>query len=164
MKIIKWNGYSFCEDGTVLNKDGSIKRCVINKKGYYISSFYINGRLETHLIHTLIAYLFLGKKPVGYEVDHINNNRLDNRVCNLQYLTKSENNKKSYDSGNRNVSGFNNPNSKFSKEQFELVVKLLEEGKSYGKIVKLTGVGKGTVAKIAKGKHFICKVQRLSKD
>ena len=153
MKIIKWNGYSFCEDGTVLNKDGSIKRCMINKKGYYISNFYVNGRLETHFIHTLIAYLFLGKKPIGYEVDHINNNRLDNRVCNLQYLTKSENNKKSYDSGN----------SKFSKEQFELVIKLLEEGNTYGKIVKLTGVGKGTVAKIARGEHFICKVQRLSK-
>ena len=57
---------------------------------------------------------FVGYIPEGYEVDHINDIRDDNRLENFQLLTKSENNKKSYTSGNRNVSGQRNANCKVS--------------------------------------------------
>ena len=37
---------------------------------------------------------FLGIKPEGYQTDHINNIRTDNRFENLQYLTKIDNDRK----------------------------------------------------------------------
>ena len=42
-------------------------------------------------VHTLIALVFLGERPDGYEVDHINFRRDDNRPENLRYLPKGEN-------------------------------------------------------------------------
>lgn len=111
-----WNGYGVDENGTIYNKDGTVKSLKTNKKGYLFSNFYYEGKLHCHLAHTLVAEAFFGEKPEGYEVDHMDNVRDNNKVSNLQYLTKSENNQKSYDSGNReSVFGDTNPNSKVRK-------------------------------------------------
>lgn len=37
-------------------------------------------------VHGIIAEAYHGKKPVGYDVHHVNGNRKDNRPKNLQYL------------------------------------------------------------------------------
>jgi hypothetical protein len=42
-------------------------------------------------VHKLVALYFIGEKPNGYEIDHINRIRNDNRVENLRYCTRQEN-------------------------------------------------------------------------
>ena len=49
----------------------------------------INNR--QYKVHDLIARAFLGNKPKGYDVDHINGVKFDNRPSNLRYVTRSEN-------------------------------------------------------------------------
>ena len=58
-----------------------------DNKGYLHTG--INGKLV--FVHTIIALCYLGKKPEGKQIDHINSIRNDNRVENLQYITQSEN-------------------------------------------------------------------------
>lgn len=43
------------------------------------------------LVHCLVALAFLGPRPIGQEVRHLNNNYLDNRAENLAYGTHREN-------------------------------------------------------------------------
>jgi len=66
---------------------------VINKKGYWQCRLYKNKIATTKLVHQLLAQSFLNHIPNGniYVVDHINDNKLDNRLDNLQVLTNREN-------------------------------------------------------------------------
>ena len=58
-----------------------------NQGGYL--QIRVNGR--DSLIHTLVAYAFIGKRPDGLEIDHIDRNNQNNHVDNLRYCTCSEN-------------------------------------------------------------------------
>lgn len=45
-------------------------------------------------LHRFVWSCFNGPIPEDKQVDHINDNKLDNRLCNLQLLTRTENNQK----------------------------------------------------------------------
>jgi len=47
----------------------------------------------------------LGEKPEGYQTDHINSIKADNRLENLQYITPQQNNQKKRING-RNIKGY----------------------------------------------------------
>lgn len=42
-------------------------------------------------IHTLVCETFIGERPNGYVIDHIDRNKHNNRVDNLRYVTIKEN-------------------------------------------------------------------------
>jgi len=48
----------------------------------------------------------LGEKPEGYQTDHINSIRTDNRLENLQYITPQQNTQKRKTMNGRNVKGY----------------------------------------------------------
>jgi len=115
-KSIDYYQYTVYEDGRVANPDGTLRSHNLNFKGYVQVSMKIGDLWTTRHLHKLLYMCFVGPIPKGYEVDHINDVRDDNRLENLQLLTKSENNQKSWDNGNRRcVKGNNNPNSNFQR-------------------------------------------------
>jgi hypothetical protein len=59
-----------------------------------------------HLVHNVITLCYLGEKPQGYQTDHINSIRTDNRVENLQYITPQQNMQKRKTMNGRNVKGY----------------------------------------------------------
>lgn len=58
------------------------------KRGYL--TVRIQGRTRT--IHSLVAEAFIGPRPEGQQVRHLNGDRHDARLSNLAYGTQSENN------------------------------------------------------------------------
>jgi len=61
-------------------------------QGYRAINFKRRGlKQRTIAVHKLVAEAFFGPCPVGYEVDHIDRNRLNNHVSNLRYITHKEN-------------------------------------------------------------------------
>lgn len=59
--------------------------------GYMLVTLCRNGHRTTTAVHRLVALAFLGEKPEGQEVRHLDGNRANNRVENLAYGTRLEN-------------------------------------------------------------------------
>ena len=70
-------------------KRGKLLRLSLNNRGYLHVSLSKGKVRETTKVHKLVAINFLNHAPCGLKelVDHINNNKLDNRACNLQLLS-----------------------------------------------------------------------------
>ena len=79
------------------NKKGVMRevRPKVNKSGYLYIGIYSGKGADKKRnwlrIHRLVYQEFFGPIEKGYEIDHINNIKTDNRLDNLQMLTKLDN-------------------------------------------------------------------------
>jgi hypothetical protein len=74
-------------------------------KGYLFVNLWKEGDFKSILIHRLIAETFIpnmGNKP---EVNHIDSNKKNNSVENLEWSSRSENCQHSHDNGNGPLNG-----------------------------------------------------------
>jgi hypothetical protein len=59
--------------------------------GYLTVTLNARQVVSSCLVHRLIAEAFLGPCPEGYEVNHKDADKKNNRPANLEYMTRSEN-------------------------------------------------------------------------
>lgn len=57
----------------------------------------MNHSNKTYFTHRLVARAFYGDIQPGFSVNHINGNKIDNWVVNLEIVTHSNNYKHAYD-------------------------------------------------------------------
>jgi hypothetical protein len=116
-KIFKIVGreYIISSKGRVINPNSGYElEGEITPKGY--KRYYFNNRTLGYKAnkfgHVLVAEAFV-ENPNNYgEVNHIDNNRLNNKVENLEWVTRSMNVKHSFSLGNKTHKGINNPSHK----------------------------------------------------
>jgi len=51
----------------------------------------VDGKKISKKVHILVMEAFIGVRSNGYHIDHINGNKMDARLCNLEYVTPREN-------------------------------------------------------------------------
>jgi hypothetical protein len=62
-----------------------------DKKGYLNVSLSKNCKGYSFRVHTIVAYAFLGPRPDGLEINHIDGNKQNNTPSNLEYVTHEYN-------------------------------------------------------------------------
>lgn len=110
-KIIKdFPSYMISDKGEVksLNFNGTkreqILKPIYNKKGYLCVSLYENRKIRSRLIHRLVAQSFLPNPDNKPQVNHIDGNKENNSVSNLEWCNNSENQLHAYKIGlNKNI-------------------------------------------------------------
>jgi len=82
--------------GRLVNE--KILKAGVNERGYKVVVLRKDNKSKTRKVHQLVAESFLNHKPCGLKlvVDHIDNDKLNNNVENLQLLTNGENISKGY--------------------------------------------------------------------
>lgn len=92
-----WPGFQVSDEGRVrsnrLNGEWRIRSTPQRKNFPYptIALTGNGGRKDTKCVHALVALAFIGPRPEGMEVRHLNGNPADNRLVNLAYGTHAEN-------------------------------------------------------------------------
>lgn len=83
---------------TVRIAKGKLLRPGRNKSGHVTVAI---GKGNSRQVHQLVLEAFVGPRPAGCEVLHLNHNPADNRLENLRYGTRSENLRMDYAAGTR---------------------------------------------------------------
>ncbi|MFE8697956.1 HNH endonuclease [Cytobacillus sp. FJAT-53684] len=89
--------YSINEQGVIRNvRTGKIKKHTLQNSGYMSVSLYKNGHRKTFLVHRLIAETFLPNPNNLKTVNHIDGNKINNDLSNLEWASHSENHLHAY--------------------------------------------------------------------
>lgn len=89
--------YAGNKNGYIINITKIIPmRGNISNSGYFQINVRKDGKQKGCQSHRFIWECFNGLIDNGLVIDHINDIKTDNRICNLQILTVSQNNRKSF--------------------------------------------------------------------
>ena len=125
-----------------------LKGSVVN--GYNVVSIR-NGATKLQCrVHRIVWISQNGIIPEGYCIDHINNDKQDNRISNLQIMTPSENSKKAKEDG-LYAEGLDNKATKLDPDLHDELCYLYEfSDLTQREIAEIYGVSKSRVNQIIK--------------
>jgi len=96
----------FCFEGNYeVSNEGNVRRATPGRKtfpgkelkrvlmgmGYYVVNPVRNGKNVYTYVHRLVINSFVGETPIGCEVNHIDGNKLNNKLSNLEFVSHKEN-------------------------------------------------------------------------
>lgn len=146
----KWKNIkgTYCEVSTLGNV-----RDQLNKKPFptYLRSGYKSISMGSWMkIHRLVALAFIpNNDPTKVEVNHIDGNKLNNNVTNLEWVTKKENNQHAVKNGLAKVT-------EREVTQCDLAGNIIKTYKSVLEATKAVGASDGSITKVCKGKQLTC--------
>lgn len=150
---------------------GKVRRDMLLKKhigntGYERVFLYKNGKSKAMSIHRLVLMAFC-RMPKNKEVsNHIDGNRLNNNLKNLEWTTISGNTKHAHRMKLINQDGDKNHMSILNNDDVVYVFELLKSGNSYSEILNIFPKvkNKNTVYNINRGKTYRCVTEKLTKN
>lgn len=103
-EIPNFSNYFISDNGVVTSKraygDTHVRKQQINNCGYCMIPLIDNeGKKHLKSVHRLVAQVFIPNPDNKPQVNHINGNKRDNHVSNLEWCTAAENTQHAYSSG-----------------------------------------------------------------
>lgn len=129
----------------------------LNNNGYYSVMLHKNKKKKNHRIHQMVARAFIPNPENKEMINHIDCNRLNNKVENLEWCTNSENQIHAMKNGLKVDFGVNHPNSKLTQEDVRYIRKhYIPKDKEFGYVPlsKKFGVSISTINSVVCCKRY----------
>jgi len=134
---------------------GRVLKPALNKDGYYKCALCVNKKLKSYRVHRLIAMAFHKSdyRQEGLEVNHIDGDKTNNELTNLELITHSENVQHSFDNGLQvSLKGSQVHNSKLKEEDIPKIRSMFANGFSSRAIAKIYQMDKTVFLDIKNGR------------
>jgi len=153
MKKYLDTNYLVFENGDIINQKTNKKlKPQNNGNGYLKVTLTIEGKQVQKYVHRLVAELYLLDKSI--QVNHIDGDKSNNHISNLEWVTNSENQKHAHRIGLKK-NGNKLWNGKFSQEDINSIKKMDLEGVKRKDIAIHFNCSKSTISDILNGKRYL---------
>lgn len=112
-------------------------------KGYYYYGLVKNEKVKNFTSHTLVMLTFIGPRPKNKEINHKDGNKQNNKKSNLEYVSRSYNQRHAYLNGLQTQGGV-------TKEMVIKIRKLFNKGYTVGQLAKKFKKGNSTISYITR--------------
>jgi DNA invertase Pin-like site-specific DNA recombinase len=139
---------------------GRVLTLVNSKKGYKVVTLYKDGKQKVKEVHRLIAEAFIPNEENKPQVNHINGDKTDNSLNNLEWVTVSENIQHAFDNGLvniKNISGEKNSQSKLKYDDVKYIRRVfIKRDRVYGAsaLARKYGVSHQNILNIVNNKNW----------
>ena len=146
------NVYSIARGGSGSARTGRLLIPKIDRNGYLFTNLQYKGSRKYMKIHRLVAIHFIENPMNKPQVNHIDFNRTNNNITNLEWCTISENHKHTWmNNRGRNplhVRGLSNPNTIYGINKIKEMITMRDSGMTYPKIATIFGCSHSTVQRL----------------
>lgn len=149
-QIPDFPNYSITQDGQVWShRRNRFLKPVVNSSGYFYHNLRSGGKATNKYIHKLIAEAFIPNPEGKPCVNHIDGNKLNNNVSNLEWCTHAENHQHAARTGLK-------PRvAKLTPDDVLKIRRLLQDTDlSYRGIGEMFGVDRTTIYRIKTGRNW----------
>lgn len=147
--------YLVTSDGHILSMTNGEPLKPTDLRGYKRCHLRIDGKGKSMLVHRVVAITFLDNPENFKEVNHKNGIKHDNRVENLEWVTRERNMSHAFQNGLNTNTGVNNGRCVLTEQLVrEIYQRLLDDGGQVKALADEHGVSIGCVARIKSKKNW----------
>jgi len=133
-------------------RPGLVLAARANNTGRLYVNLYGSARRRSHTIHRLVALSFLGPAPPSHEVNHKNGDHTDNRLANLEWMTRPDNGRHAA-VADLKASGERHPNAKLRRADVE-AIRAARGRRTQQDLAREFGVSQPVISSIQRGQHW----------